>query len=1546
MYLYYNPYSIIRALGISSTMATPNPHRKHPAKIIGIQFSILSPEEIRKGSVAEINNRNPYNNNKPTINGLFDPRMGVLEPSYVCPTDGLKYMETPGYFGHIELARPMFYVQYLDTVVGVLKCVCLKCSKLFIEKTGQHEVVYDLNPKQRWEYVSKACASVTRCGQKSRHGCGCLKPTAIESYEYPWKLRAKWTYKESVEGQTGKETRTQTLDLSAEIVLKVLSRMSDEDISFMGFSPEFSRPEWMICQVFAVPPPAVRPSVRMDSQQRSEDDLTHVLINVIKANETLLNMMQPKEGVPPVDDRILDTISNQLQYYLASMVDNKIPGVDNLAQRNGRPIKSIKERISTKQGRVRGNLMGKRVDFSARSVITPDPNLSIKELGVPKLIAMNITVPVVVNPQNRAFLQRLVQNGPDKWPGANRHQRGNEITYLRVNTANIQLKDGDVVHRHMLDGDAVLFNRQPTLHRMNMMCHIAKIMPVGHTFRMNVGDTKPYNADFDGDEMNMHMPQDAESEIELRCLAAVPYQLISPGNHKPIIGIYQDSLIGSFRFTRPNIKFNAKQAMSLLAACDTLDLTTLVAALKTGSISNFDILTQLLPVMSLNMRDKQGEMDIVNGIYLQGQLNKDKIHKASHGLIHRICNDFGNMRAVKFIDDLQNVVTEYMKTSAYSVGVSDLVIPRALQMQIKELIQKASNDVRNLIDKTHLGLFDGKTASTKDKAFEMEVSQLLEAGKNEAEKIVMKELKADNRFLQMVQAGSKGSMINIMQMLACLGAVAVEGARVKYGFESRALPHFSKYDDSAEARGFVTHSFIEGLLPHELFYHAMGGRIGLIDTAVKTSDTGYLQRQMVKCLEDLKVEYDMTVRNHMQKIVQYAYGDDGIDPVKVERQAFPLCNMTLEQIYQHFYIPLDRAMLGGVFESDVRTRITNEKNQEELKKALHELIQQSIRWRDLIAKHVMRYDLGDGVVNVPVAFTALLANFSKRRNLQNHVLCDVAPLEAMQQIDACFARLMNLPYAQPTDLFKAVYYFHLNPQQLLVQHRLSKADLIQLLQMVELMYYRALIAPGEMSGIIAAQSIGEPTTQLTLNTFHMAGVAAKTTVTQGLPRLREILRLTSPIKKPSCEVYLPPYMEADPTFAKEEALQLMARLEYCPLRTVVSKAQICYDPMNHMAEDDLLIKQYSMFSEMMGEETTAPCSNDAKWVLRLTMNATEMLDRGISMEDVNFALQQTYGFRISCVFSDFNSDSLIFRIRIHSLTSLQNNRDRKVPYCKQPIDASDEIHILKCIQDNMLDNVVLRGVRGITKANIRTIKHLYVLEDGVYRSKDKYVLDTEGSNLMELLALDFVDSSRTVTNDIQEIHDVFGVEATYQSIYNEMVAVMSTDSKCEIDHHHLSLLCSRMTDKDELAKIFRSGQSKDDIGAIAKASFEETPGQFLSAAVHAELDNMRGVSANIMCGQEGYYGTSAFQVMLDYEQLQEQLKHEAQQKAYETYEPTEPLGNKLRQEWYSAMTTECSEQHVAQDLTNYAGMATATQQMEIDAEEAARLDDYVADMQF
>lgn len=1433
----------------------------NPSKIIGIQFSMLSPEEIRKNSVVEIVSRE-------SMGGLFDVKMGVLEKGLFCPTDGLTYMDTPGYFGHMELAMPVLLIQHIKDIMKICKVVCYKCSKLLVNKNNFKHVAH-MAPEERWQAISHN--KVTRCGQDTEDGCGCKQPDKIKQDGFAT-LLAVWE-KIKVEGG---DTTTVTQKLSPERIYKMFKRISDEDVQFMGFHPLWSRPEWMVCYALPVPPPAVRPSVKHDAQQRSEDDLTHIYMNILKHNNIL------KEAIANnAKAQFIEKHYQLLQYFVTMIANNKASGTSPMGQNSGRTFQCISSRLNTKNGRVRGNLMGKRVDFSARSVITGDPNLSITQLGVPMKIAKNITRPCVVNERNRKFLTKLVQSGPDEYPGANRLERlnGDQVSLRYVDRNSIVLEVGDKVHRHMMDGDYVLFNRQPSLHKMSMMCHEVKVMKKGDTFRFNVAVTNPYNADFDGDEMNMHMPQSTSAETELMCLPAVTEQLISPSKNAPIIGIFQDSLLGCFRFTRENVKLTPQECMNLLMMCKRVDATCFDK--KKTQYSSFEILSHIFPPLSVKLNTKNHSEEsknqtirIQNGRYIGGQLEKTVLGSATKGILHRIINNFNNPTCVQFIDDLQNIITEYMKTSSFSVGISDLIANKKTKQEISQVVNKQKSDVNDLIQELHLGIYENTSAYTNAMDFETRVNNILNKATEQAGKIGRNSLSKQNRFLMIVNSGSKGSPINISQMLSCLGQQSVEGKRVPYGFEHRTLPHFSKYDDSPGARGFIENSFIGGLTPYEMFFHAMAGRIGLIDTAVKTSETGYIQRRIIKSLEDIYVTYDQTVRNHMGKIVQFSYGDDCFDSIKVENQPIKLVEMSIEDIYMHYDViglqeaDTSKLEVMKVFTKSTAARMT--KQRVATREHIRNLIERMIKNRDKLVKHVFQYK-NENVVRLPVAFSQLVKSVQGQMELDETFTVDITPLELLDILEANYKRMMSYCKHIPENpLFKIMYDFHLSPKDLLINRRFHKKAVHVLMDTIFLKFKQAIVHPGEMVGVIAAQSVGEPTTQLTLNTFHNVGVASKSNVTRGVPRIEEILRLTKNPKNPSLTVTLKPQDAEN----QDRAMKYANMIEHTCLQDLVKCVQIYFDPYDEQSiieEDRPMLEQYFAYEKLVEDFTNQQYTQEgtkSKWIIRMEMDADTMLDKNIRMDDIYFAVNQSHAGKVSCVYSDYNDSKLIFRFRMQIKdTQKKGQANAETPML---LDSADEIYHLKNFQELLLKRTILRGVEGISKVLPRKVPNQVVKDDGKYVRKDTWVLDTTGTNMLDVLGLTFIDAPRTYSNDIYEVYKTLGIEAARQCILTEFMDVME-HSDVYLNYHHLSVLCDRMTyNGKDMVAVYRSGFLKDNIGPIAKATFEMHTEMFLNAARHGQMDNMRGVSANVMCGQFGYFGTGAFNLILDLKAMEQQ----------------------------------------------------------------------------
>jgi len=1409
--------------------------------IVGIQFGIFSPEEIERRSVVEITSKDTYEGNEPKIGGLFDPRMGVLDNGKNCRSCGQSNHGCPGHFGHYRLARPVYFYQFHPMIISILGCVCIRCSKLLIDKES-HKIIQKKQGQARWRDVLALCGNIKRCGQDREDGCGSRQPNKYMR-EGIARIVAEWENLDS----PGSEAKTKTLQpLEVEYVLHLFRRISDEDVDFMGFSRFWCRPDWMICTVLPIPPPQVRPSVVQENNQRSEDDLTHKLFDIIKQNKILQQKIESNAG-----KKVIDEMTNVVQYHIATLVDNQIPGVAPSAQRSGRALKSLQQRLGSKEGRIRYNIQGKRVEFSARSVITPDPNLSIAEIGVPMKIAMNLTKPEIVTPYNRDQLYRLVQNGPDTWPGAKTIVRAKDarmISLKHVKTNEITLYFGDTVNRHLLDGDTILFNRQPTLHRMSMMGHRVKVLPY-NTFRLNVMVTSPYNADFDGDEMNAHIPQSYEASTELEEIAAVPFQIITPRDGKPVIGVVQDTLVGSYRITREGVKLNRREFMNLMmwnkrfGAPDYGDLAnpSVIPLPKAGgtSWSGHQVITTLLPPINMTMNNKSGDKVVIReGVLETGQLDKDIFSKASKGIIHITYNDYGPETTVNLLDSLQNTIEQFLIYDGFSVGVSDLIADSGTRERMEKAITDRKKEIEELLLQVHLDLFDNSTGKSNQDEFEGKVFGTLNKATTDAGKEGQSSLALQNRLLAMVRCGSKGNEINVAQMIACVGQQNIDGRRIPYGFTDRTLPHYKKYDDGAEARGFIESSFIKGLTPQEFFFHAMSGREGLIDTAVKTADTGYIQRQLVKGMEDLVTQNDGTVRNSKMHILQFHYGEDGVNSTKIENQSLDYDKVTADDIRTKYGMT-DVTNWTELLSGDLP-------DMNEVQVALQKYVDTVLQDRVMIVEKV--YKKGQGVaIYAPVNIERMLLNAKGDHSKKSQT--DLSPLYILQGIEKVIQRTQ--PYNK---LWCALLRFNLAPHKMIRDYKFPTVVFDALCESIIIRNWKSQAQAGEQVGIIAAQSIGEPSTQMTLNTFHLAGVAAKSNVTRGVPRLKELLKVTQNPKATSLTVYLKPEFRT----SKERAREVAQDLELTLLKDIVTKVAIYYDPEDDVLEEDReLIAFFKAFE--LGEKKK-PVN---KFILRMEFDREKMFNKNITMDDVNFVLMNSEAGdkgsnAIETIYSDFNSPRLVMRIRV------------------EPIDdkssaSLDDVSSMKRLQNRLLNGIVVRGVPSIKAVTYRKIKDFKEKDGDNYKPIEEYVLDTDGSNILEVITHPMVDASRIYTTHVYDVLDLLGVEAARAILLTE---IMGLFEEVGLNFRHLGLLCDVMTRSGRLMSVDRYGINKNDIGPLAKASFEETEKILLNAALFSEVDPVTGVSANIMTGQTIRGGTAFSQVMLDQDammRLQENL---------------------------------------------------------------------------
>ncbi len=830
--------------------------------IENIKFGLLSPQMIKKMSAAEITKTEIYDaDGFPVEGGLMDPKLGVIDPGLRCRTCGERMGNCPGHFGHIELVKPVVHILYTKTIYNILRVVCHDCGRVISKKP----------------LVGKSKRTCPYCGAE-------VKTVKFEK-PYIYKL----------DGKT----------LNPQELREILEKIPDEDLSKLGIKG--GRPEWLVLTVLPVPPVTMRPSITLETGERSEDDLTHKLVDIVRINKLLNENIL--SGAP---DFIIDDLWELLQYHVATYFDNEVSGLPQARHRSGRPLKTLAQRLKTKEGRFRHNLTGKRVNFSARTVISPDPMISINEVGVPLMVAKELTIPVMIREENLDEMRKLVLNA-DRWPGANYVIRpdGKRKKITRENAEEIakELSPGYIVERHLQNGDIVLFNRQPSLHRMSIMAHRVRVTP-WRTFTLNLCVCPPYNADFDGDEMNLHVPQTIEAQAEAEILMEVQHHIRSPRFGGPIIGCEQDHISGCFLLTKKDTFLERSKAFQILCEIGMrpgIDFTLP----KKNKISGKDVFSMLIP-KNINTEFKakacrgcekcrkekcpyDAYVVVKNGKLVCGVIDSKAIGREKGKLLSLVEKFCGTEEAHKFLDRVSQLGIRYLDHRGFTCGLDDYDIPEENLQDIRKYIEKTKQRVNKLIEKYYANEIEILPGRTAKESLEAHILAELKGVLSYAEKLVLENLpKSDS--LVMSQSGARGSLVNLIQISTCVGQETLLGERIHRGYRKRVLSHFNWNELSPEAHGFVKSSYKSGLNVYEFFFDVMNGREGLMDKSLRTKHSGYMERRLMNALQDLKVEYDFTVRDGRKVIVQFVPGEDGIDPAKSDWGEIDVENILLNTI--------------------------------------------------------------------------------------------------------------------------------------------------------------------------------------------------------------------------------------------------------------------------------------------------------------------------------------------------------------------------------------------------------------------------------------------------------------------------------------------------------------------------------------------------------------------------------------------------------------------------------------------------------------------------
>ena len=1017
-----------------------------PVRPRKLRFGLLSAEEIARMSVCRVTDTMLYYRGLPATSGLMDPLMGTVDRRHLCASCMRDARSCQGHAGHMELAFPVYHIGYVDTVHRILRCACIGCTRVCATDEEQSTLTSEQG-RSRLTAVYNAVRTRKQCPH-----CGLPRPTITR---VGLGLRVEWS--EDAEWESEDERRAMVdPPFTARDALSVLEHMPEQDVRLLGLDPTASHPRNMIVQNLVVPPPCTRPAIYSSegSRSRGQNDLTMRLLEILRrSNEVAASLPESHtwRSLPASEltEDVLERIA-RLQYEVYMLVNSsaRVPKPAGMG-RNSSNVnsKSLQDRLKGKEGRVRGNLMGKRVDFSARAVITPDAYFECDRVGVPYKIATVLTIPETVNALNITALTKRVHNGATHVHGAKTvlHVDGSvtDLECCRDRDA-ISLRPGDVVERHLADDDVVVFNRQPSLHMHSMQAHRVRLMP-GHTFRLSLPVATPYNADFDGDEMNLHVPQSRGAAAECAMLMGVGQNIVGAQSNRPVMGIVQDSLLGLHLLSQPDVVLDHAHACRLIGTLRETKRRLPPPALRlpdgTARWTGLQMVSMLLPeqlYLEPSAADDASELAALSprpvviraGSLVCGVLRKAHVGSSAGGIVDLIAREYGGVACLRFMGDAQRMTHAFLLQRGHHVGIDDVMLSSEGHARVAERLKVATR----LCEEIQREVIDAPAAMAR--TAESSILRLLSRTLQQTGGIVNEHMSERNAIRRMVTAGSKGSFINLSQICAALGQQSLEGKRIVAEKGTRTLPCYAHNDLSLASRGMVINSFALGLSPPELFFHGIGGREGLVDTAVKTSKTGYVQRKLNKAMEDNSIHQDGTVRNSLGEVISFQWGSDGLHPSRLERATLACLRESEEALRARFATPECAEAVLNSRAAVLRTRTCVLGNQDH---------------RVLLPVHPERL----------------------RRRIRRAV--DLASPGGITKEDAERAAMtmvarLDAPHTVRASLLDELSYCG----------GMEATAHTALLAELETSVRRARAPHGESVGCIAAQSIGEPTTQMSM----------------------------------------------------------------------------------------------------------------------------------------------------------------------------------------------------------------------------------------------------------------------------------------------------------------------------------------------------------------------------------------------------------------------------------------------------------------------------------
>jgi len=1417
--------------------------------IKAVQFCALSQAEWERFAI-EIDK--PYTRGGDPSGTPYDPRLGVLDNNVRCLTCGGTNKTCPGHFGFIRLAKPVYNLEYMDVVFWILKSVCPKCySSLIPLETAEWMGLLNKHRLERLRAFVVKCESITICS------C-CGDPTP------------KITMKNNIIKITY-GTKDKSTVLSAEKTLAILMQISNETMILLGFNENLLddekytdkdllkddrdhvhavRPESFIFTVFPVTPPQTRPWVYKGSDRR-DDDLTEKYNVIIKTNNRLRLGHVPlkttsKRKSTKLNDADRIRLEDDLDNHIWSLIDNT-----KEKNKTGRTHKGYRERLSSKEGHLQSYVAGKRVDETARSVIVGGgTRLRSGWTGMPESIAKILTIPEPVTTWNQVLLEKLLVDGK-----INRVKRQGYTINVAEVTKNFTrpfmwrgqpgLDVGDIVDRHIVDGDWGIFNRQPTLRIESMQGVRFKIMPGEFVLRLDLSQTKPLNADFDGDECNVHILQSMGARAECSTVMAVQNQILTRQSNSPIIGCVQNSTIASYLLTNifpdsPNqhptmvpihlihdiivaADINTKRYFDLAKRARKLYPDFIV---KKGKHYCFvDRVPGSLLISIVFPRDFSWKRETkTNEVYPVFEVEKGVITPASGPMckkiigggantaVHRLSKiPYSSKVAIDFISEVEIISAYYITHHGFSIGLADCLPTR--YDQIESAKAKAQIECE-LILKSKRDPFE------KERDINASLNQSMGIGPLLAKTSMEKGER--NALVIMKKCGAKGTNDNNSQISAFVGQQNIDGKRMKptLSYGTRTLTCFREGDQSPEARGFIGNSYLTGLNPYETWFHAATGRRGVITTALGTADTGYGQKKICKKQENIKQIIDGSARDSNGNVIQYLYGGDGMNAkhlIYVKGLDFP------------FFV--DPYAIASTLNN--RTELKRHRDPNAIKRKLDE----------------------DEIRNILVTLVAATPG----------ILTEVTE--------------------------RATYNFRIILRALLFNVELYEENYEEFSSLIVDAFESNKSPAGEAIGLCSGSSIGEPTTQQNLSFFHSAGQTAKD-VTLGIPRFKELLGATRNPSKPTCTVYLDDAQIAKDSQRyqrlktiiddenrkkekKDKAQEKLTKLEDHSLSNMTFKAAkfvyitlgyltksfvLRYLPQKHMKKrmSPLNFVTYEEYQEQWWVTLALdlgikPEIEPENWVIEVQLDLDRLYSYQITLQEISSKIEAESITNRGQTMSVIPSPDNLGRLEIYlNFSDIHSRVQSKVdlPFnSTRPLLTPENLDYFAArdVAIDFLKGVSIQGIKGVTKT--------YPRQD--IETKE-WLFDTQGTAFKDLLATRGVDTTRTISDDMWQIYEVLGIEATRRFLVKEITRIISFDGTY-VNPRHIILLVDSMTHSGTITSVSRYGINRS-VGPISKGMFEKPIDNFAEAAAFAEHDDMKSVASSVMFGTLAQVGTGVVDI--------------------------------------------------------------------------------------